>query len=260
MEHTTWLGIVLGFGSLLLGFGLEGMSYSKLVGLSAAIIVLGGTFGAVMTSFTMKEVLSIWNYFMRALKPERVNLKDTIHTFISFSEKARREGLLALEEDLETIDDPFLRRGLQLVIDATDPEVIKEIMSTDMAKKEEYEKVSADVFEQLGGYSPTMGIVGTVMGLIGAVSNLNAGPDVLGENIATAFIATMYGVSVANLVFLPIANKLRVFNQQLSSYRELIVTGVLSLQEGDSPRIVQEKLIVFVEDEKEREEILGGRE
>ncbi len=260
MENSTIIGIILGISGLLIGHVMEGQSISSLINESAAIIVFFGTFGATMVSFRMREFFSMFAYFKRALFPPKLDIGELISTFISFSEKARREGLLVLEEDLEDIPDPFFKKGIQLVIDGTDPEVIKEIMLTDMEKKEEHEKIGAEFFEILGGFAPTLGITGTVMGLIGAISHLDAGIDVVAENIASAFNATLYGIGGANLAFLPIGNKLKFFNKISSSYRSLIITGVLSLQQGDSPRIVQDKLIVFIEDEKERQQLLSQQD
>lgn len=260
MEQSTLIGILIGFVSVITGHLMDGHPLDSLWRESSIVIVIGGTFGATMISFTMRETFQMVAYFKDSLFAPKLNTKELIGTFISFSEKARREGLLVLEEDLEDIPDPFFKKGIQLVIDGTDPEIIKEIMLTDMEKKEEYEKIGAEYFETLGGFAPTLGIIGTVMGLVGAIQHLNAGIDIVASAIAAAFTATLYGIGVANLLFLPVGNKLKFFNRKTVSYRSLIITGVLSLQQGDSPRIVQDKLIVFIEDESDREEVLSQQE
>jgi len=180
-----------------------------------------------------------------------------VQTFVTFSEKARREGLLALEDDLEDIDDSFLKKGLQLVIDGADADVIKDILMKDIQSKASEENNAANFWTMMGGYSPTIGIIGTVIGLMHVLQGLgSADAQTLGAGIAMAFIATFYGIALANLAWLPLSEKLKYRAKQAKAYRSLILTGILTIQSGDNPRIVQDRLIVFISDESEKKKIL----
>ncbi len=244
-DFLTLLGLIIGVTAILMGQYLEGGKLSTLVNGPAALIVVGGTFGAVMLQ-------SPGNVFLRAIKmlwwifsPPKIESEEVIQKIISWSNIARREGLLGLEnlEDAET--DPFSKKGLQLLIDGSEPEAIRKIMEVDIHTREHYDIQAARIYESMGGYSPTIGIIGAVLGLIQVMGNLTD-PSKLGSGIAVAFVATIYGVALANLVLLPIANKLKSIVHTSSHFNEMIVEGLVSIAEGENPRNIETKLLGFL--------------
>jgi chemotaxis protein MotA len=174
-----------------------------------------------------------------------MNRPSSINTLVGFAEKARREGLLVLEDDLRSTEDEFLRRGVQLVVDGTDPELVKEILRTEVDSLHEERHADASVWETMGGFAPTLGIIGTVIGLVLVLGNISD-PSSLAKSISVAFIATLYGVSSANLVFLPVGNKLKLCATDEVAGKEMLIEGILAIQSGDNPRIVEEKLVAFL--------------
>ncbi len=245
-DSSTLIGILGGFGALFLGFLLEGGSLLSLVGISALIIIIGGTIGAVVTSFGVKETLSIIKLLKDSMVSSNGPTKDMVVELVSFAEKARREGLLALEDDIDQLDDEFMKKGIRMVVDGVDPEVVRATMENDMYLYEHRKKEEAAIFEQAGGFSPTMGIIGTVMGLVLVLANLGGDTQALGHSIATAFIATLYGICFANLFWLPVANKLKAKLKRDIMEKECIMTGLQSLQAGDNPALIKERLISYL--------------
>lgn len=245
MDLASILGVVIALGGLCLAFVLEGGSLTSLLAPTAALIVFGGTIGATMVCFSMKDIKTIPTLLRIAFTERKSNVDETISTIVSFAEKARREGLLSLEQELTAIDNDFLKSGVQLVVDGTDPALVKDIMETEMAFEDQRHKIGSGIFEQAGGFGPTMGIIGTVMGLVRVLSNLS-NPDELGPSIAVAFIATLYGVGSANILWLPIAAKLKLRNKQEALEKAIILEGVLSLQAGENPATVRDKLKAFL--------------
>ena len=245
LDFLTVAGLILGVAAILVGQYLEGGEVSTLINGPAALIVIGGTLGAVMLQ-------SPFIIFMRAIKmlwwtvnTPQIDSEAVIQKIISWSNIARREGLLGLEnlEDAET--DPFSKKGLQLLIDGSEPESIRTIMEVDIHTRERFDTEAARVFESMGGYSPTIGIIGAVLGLIQVMGNLSD-PSKLGGGIAVAFVATIYGVALANLVLLPIANKLKNLVHTEAHFREMIVEGMVSIAEGENPRNIETKLLGFL--------------
>lgn len=245
MDLSTILGIIAGFGALILGFVLEGGSVGSLAGASAAIIVFGGTTGAILTSFPLSDLKNFPKWLRIAFTSQSFGTIDAYKTLILFSEKARREGLLSLEQELENVTDHYTRQGMQLVIDGTDPEITREILESNIAVLEKRHKVGIAVFEAAGGFGPTMGIIGTVMGLVMVLGNLSD-PEALSHSIAAAFIATLYGVASANLLWLPIASKLKMKDKAEVAAMEMVLDGILSIQAGENPSILKEKLKTHV--------------
>ncbi|MGI6208371.1 MAG: flagellar motor protein [Anaerolineae bacterium] len=245
MDIGTVVGLVLGFGAMVVAFMMEGGSPSGLVQVTAAIIVFGGTIAATMVSFPLSTVLKLPKLVMLAIKAPRVDKQAAISLLVQLADKARREGLLSLEEEARRIEDPFLHRGVMLVVDGVDPEVVRDILEADLAGLESRHKAGHGVLEAMGGFSPTMGIIGTVMGLVSVLGSLEE-PDGLGHKIAVAFIATLYGVAFANLVYLPLANKLKSLTAAEVQAREMMIEGVLAVQAGENPRVVREKLETFL--------------
>jgi len=241
MDFLTLLGIVVGLAAILGGNILEGGHTDSLLQLTAFVIVFGGTCGAVMVQ-TPREV------FIHALKrtrwifiPPAENGSQAIEKIVSWSQMARKEGLLSLQSACEEESDQFLKSGLQMLADGSEPESIRAALEVEMGTMESLDLNATKVWEGFGGYSPTIGIIGAVMGLIHVMNNL-ADPSALGPGIAVAFVATIYGVGLANLLFLPMANKLKMIIGQRMLYRELLVDGLVSIAEGDNPRNIESKL------------------
>ncbi|MBI1911735.1 MAG: flagellar motor protein [Deltaproteobacteria bacterium] len=247
MDLLTIIGLVLSFGAILGGQVLEGGSMHSIMQLTAAIIVFGGTIGAVLVNYPMSTfLLSLKNAKMAFFDKKHDPVKK-IKLISELAAIARKDGLLALEARIKKIDDPFLKKGLQLVVDGTEPKLTREILEIEISYSEEYDLSSAKVFESAGGYAPTIGILGAVMGLIHVMENL-ADPQKLGAGIAVAFVATVYGVATANLIYLPIAGKLKFKIREEAITKEMMIEGLISLSEGENPRRVEEKLIGFLRD------------
>ncbi|MGE5423083.1 MAG: flagellar motor protein [Ignavibacteriales bacterium] len=245
MDLTTILGLIIAFAGLIGGFMLEDGALGMLVKETAAMIVIGGTIGAVVVSFGLEELKTLPGFFKMIFTERKMDFVGTLDRLVDTADKARREGLLSLETQLPEIENEFLRRGLQLVIDGTDPELTRNMLEMEIEAAEQKDKVGVEIFSAAGGYAPTMGIVGTVMGLVQVLSNLSD-PDSLGPAIAVAFIATLYGISTANLLFLPFANKIKVKGHRERALMELILEGILSVQAGENPRVIREKLLTFL--------------
>ncbi len=248
MELGTPVGLVVGFGALLVAAVLEGGEISSFLQGTAALIVFGGTFGATLVSFPLKRVALLPRLILEAFFEKSALAgapAEIVERFVQLAQVARREGLLALEEEAGKVDDPFLKKGLLLVVDGIDAEVIETVLTTDIQALRERHEAGYGILEAMGGYAPTMGIIGTVMGLIHVLSSLED-PSQLGPAIAVAFVATLYGVSSANLLWLPLATKLKAKSKQEVFLRELALQGLLAIQAGDNPRIVREKLEAFL--------------
>ena len=257
MELSTIIGLAGAVAAIILTIIVEGGSFGSFVNPGALIIILGGSIATGIISFGIKEFVLVPKYFLATIFPKSIDFADLVVTFVSYSEKARREGLLSLEDDLKDIDDDVTRLGIQLVIDGTDPEIVRNILDNLATSMEEDEKIPANFFETVGGFSPTLGIIGTVMGLVQVLANLGTGTGIeaLGKGIAVAFIATFYGIGFANLIWLPLSNKTKFLNKKYSERREIIKNGVLAIQNGDNPRIVKEKLICLISDPSLRKKI-----
>ena len=239
------LGVILGAAAVLGALVIEGGSLASLINIPAILLVFGGTFAVLMASFSTKEALSVFKLMSVCMKERPDSRADIIRTIVKFSEKARREGLLVLEEDAKQLEDPFMGKGVQLVVDGTDPELVKDILETDLDAMETRHHRNEQIFRQAGGFSPTLGIIGTVLGLVHVLENLSQ-PELLGPLIAGAFLATFFGVFMANIFWLPLANALKKRTEQEVEERVLVIEGVLSIQSGDNPRIVAEKLKSFI--------------
>lgn len=245
IDAASVLGILLAWGALIGALMLEGAHPMSLFNLPAALLVFGGTFGAGIISFKMSQIKTLPVVLAQAFTERTQDISQVIALLVHFAERARREGLLVLEEEADDLQDPFLRRGIHLAIDGTDPELVREILMTDIHFLQARHRVGESIFTTLGGFAPTLGIIGTVMGLIHMLSNLSE-PGKMGPLIADAFIATLYGVASANLIFLPIGKKLKIHSAEEVLVREIMVEGILSIQAGDNPRIVEEKLKAFL--------------
>jgi chemotaxis protein MotA len=245
MDVISIIGLVVGLAAILGGQWLEGGHLSSLVQPTAFVIVMGGTFGAVMlqspfATFMQGMAMARWVF-----TPPALGQRELIERIMEWSHTARREGLLALEGYLAELSDPFLRKGLQLLVDGAEPDRVREVLEVEIAAQEDQMKLAAKVWESAGGYAPTIGILGAVMGLIHVMENLSD-PSKLGAGIAVAFVATIYGVGSANLIFLPIAKKLLAHVARLTLVRDMYVDGLIGVASGDNPRIIESRLQGYI--------------
>ncbi|VAW71158.1 Flagellar motor rotation protein MotA [hydrothermal vent metagenome] len=241
MDILSIIGIVIAFVAILSGSVMEGGHLGQLFQLTAFIIVVGGTVGAALLQTTLPVFWRAMSIVRWVFVAPKVDLLATIDKIINWSQLSRREGLLALENASEDEQDLFSRKGLQMLVDGNEPESIRNVMETEIGMIEQHDLQAAKVFESMGGYSPTIGILGAVLGLIHVMNNLSD-PEKLGSGIATAFVATIYGVGLANLLLLPVAGKLKAQIKQQSIQYEMTLEGVVSIAEGENPRSLQAKL------------------
>lgn len=245
MDVLSLVGLILALVAIIGGNFLEGGHIGALANGPAALIVVGGTLAAALVQtpvLVLKRALSLLRWIVL---PPKVDLAGGINRVVGWSMTARKEGLLGLETIADAEPDPYARKGLQLLVDGVEPEAIRSILEVDLFNQEGRDLQAAKVFEAMGGYAPTIGIIGAVMGLIHVMGNL-ADPSQLGSGIAVAFVATIYGVGMANLLLLPVGNKLKSLVLRQSSYREMLMEGLLSIAEGENPRSIELKLQGFV--------------
>src|SRR3954454_16845323 len=245
MKANTAIGIAVAFFGLLMGAMMEGTQIPSFINPSALLIILGGTGGATLATTGMVQFKKIPQLYKLSFSPPELNPLERVRLLVNFAEMARREGLLALDHELQQVDDEFTRKGLQLVVDGTDPELVREILEIEMDAMAARHALGAQPFEKAGGFAPTMGIIGTVMGLVHVLENLSA-PSTLGPAISSAFIATLYGVGSANVIFLPVANKLKYLSSQEQELQMMTLEGILGVQAGENPRVVESKLMSYV--------------
>lgn len=266
MDFATLAGLVLGFGAIFIAGYVGGTDAHVIFGRwEAFVLILGGTLGATLTSFPMRTFI---RGFLGGVKmvftDTNYHERDVITTLVSFAEKARREGLLALENEAAALDDEFMRKGIQLVIDGRDTEIIRRVLETEVSNNQEHGAKAEAVFMNLGGYSPTLGIIGTVLGLIGmlkGLSEMSGSSNVAGSiGVATAqaFVATLWGIMFANLMWLPMGMKIKEKNGQLLLVREIMIEGILAIQAGDNPRLLEEKLLAFLDPKERTSEVEEG--
>ncbi len=241
MDSISLIGIALGLGAILLGQILEGGHLGSLLQLTAFMIVIGGTLGAVMLQHSLRVFLDGLAMLRWIVRPPEASPKIVIDTLLEWSHIARRGGLLALEPLIEQQQDLFHRRGLQMMVDGAEPETLRETLEMELQGYENHHMDAAKVWQAAGGYAPTIGIIGAVMGLIHVMENLSD-PSKLGAGIAVAFVATIYGVGSANLLFLPMSNKLRYHVGRLVRLREMYIEGIVSIANGENPRMIEAKL------------------
>lgn len=252
MDLIALLGLMIGIGAVIAGNIVEGGTTAHLIQAAAAIIVFGGTFGATILSFPFKDIITAFMSLKFIFLSRKVNFDETIETILDLLVIARKRGLLALQGELDRIDDAFLRRGITYVIDGISPNIIKESLNQEIYAYEEIIKRAAKVYDSAGGYAPTIGIIGAILGLIHVLKNV-ADPSKIGIGIATAFVATIYGVGSANLVFIPIAKRIMSKLEDEILLMELMIEGILGIEAGINPYFLRAKLESFVrERQKER--------
>lgn len=245
MKAATAIGIVVAAVAILLSAMMDGTSPAAFMNPTALILIIGGTMGVTLASVGMDNLKRIPQLYKIAMGSEPQDIKGRVELLVGLAEQARREGLLALDAKVAEIEDAFTRKGLQLVVDGSDPALVREVLEAEIDGMVTRHGLGSGMFEKAGGFAPTIGIIGTVMGLVHVLQNL-AAPATLGPSISAAFLATLMGVASANVIYLPVAYRLKALSAEEVELRTLTIEGILSVQAGDNPRIVQEKLISFV--------------
>jgi chemotaxis protein MotA len=245
MKVSSLIGVVAGGLMIAFGAAMEGSNPMAVLNPSAMLIVLGGTLGATMAGTSFASFKGIPKLYKKAFMSEPPDLVGRLDELVGYAEKARRDGLLALDEQLATVEDPFTRKGLQLVVDGTDPDLVADVLDAENEAMRKRHAAAVQPFDKAGGYAPTMGIIGTVFGLVHVLGNL-AKPETLGPSISAAFIATLLGVASANVVYLPVGARLKQLSAEELHFRAMTLEGILAIQAGDNPRVVSEKLMAYV--------------
>jgi chemotaxis protein MotA len=245
VDKSSLSGIVLALGGIIAGLLLEGGNFRQILQPTAAIIVFGGTFGAVMLQFPMPVILNAVRRFGSVFLSTKQSPQETILRLVQYAQKARREGIISLDAELPHVEDSFLKKSLMLAVDGTEPEELRKIMELELDNQAEYEDQVPQVFESAGGFAPTIGIIGAVLGLIQVMQHLDK-IDEVGKGIAVAFVATIYGVGSANLIYLPVAGKMKLRIREEQITREMTLEGVASILEGMNPRMLETKLLGFL--------------
>jgi chemotaxis protein MotA len=242
-------GVTLALGGIVAGLMIEGGNLRQIIQPTAAIIVLGGTIGAVMLQFPLGTVLGAARQLIHVFTGSAPDGEGALRQIIDFANKARRNGIVSLDQDLPSVQDPFMRQALTLAIDGTNPDEVRKIMQLEIDNQAEMEERIPQVFESAGGFAPTIGILGAVMGLIQVMQHLDK-VDEVGRGIAVAFVATIYGVGTANLIFLPSAGKLKIRNHERQTVQQMVLEGVVSILEGMNPRVIEMKLGTFLSEQR----------
>lgn len=244
MDIATLLGIVSAFGLVVAAIALGG-GILLFVNIPSLLIVVGGTLGATMINYPIRDVLRTFAVMKNVFFTKTLSGEDISGRFVEFATKARREGILALEPYVKEVDDPFLKKGLQLSVDGLEPNAISDILDTEVDVMKERHQLGAEIFATMGAFAPALGMIGTLIGLVQMLQNMDD-PNSIGPAMAVALLTTFYGSVMANLVCMPISGKLKTRSKEESHVMEIIRTGVISLTNGDNPRILEQKLLVFM--------------
>jgi len=245
MDLTSLVGPIAGLVLILGSFLMEGGEIGSLIQLTAAMIVYGGTFGAVVFSFSQEQLFSAVTATKRVFFIQHIEFKEIIAEIVRYATKARKEGVIILEKEAKNASDSLIKLGLEAVSDGADPSLVRDLMETQLSQMEDSSTSDLKVWESAGAYAPTFGIIGAVMGLINVMKNL-ADPSALGAGIAVAFVATIYGLIGANLVFIPISTKIKNKDHHLFLAKQMMIEGILSIQAGESPALIERKLQAFI--------------
>jgi chemotaxis protein MotA len=251
VDKSSFTGLIIGIGGIVAGLILEGGKISQILQPTAALIVFGGTLGAIMLQFPLTVVASAFRRLATVFFERKLDPRQMIRELVGYANKARKEGIVSLDAELPHIHDPFLKKSLMLAVDGTEPQELRKMMQLEMDNQAEHEDNIPKVFESAGGFAPTIGIIGAVLGLIQVMQHLD-NLDEVGRGIAVAFVATVYGVGSANLFFLPGSGKLRIRIREEQVLREMTVEGVVSILEGMNPRVLETKLFGFLQNGHER--------
>ncbi|SEU07572.1 chemotaxis protein MotA [Salinibacillus kushneri] len=250
----TPIGIFIGLTMVLFGIytngGIGGVS--SFIQASSILVVLGGLIGAILINFSLKDLKLTFKVFKEAFRSDNYDLKGLIQLFVTLSEKARREGLLALENEVDEVEDPYIRKGVLLAIDGIEPEVINDIMNAEIVAMEERHQRGRAIFQKAGEYAPSWGMIGTLIGLVLMLNNLS-NPETIGPSMAVALLTTFYGTLLANLVFTPLAGKLENKTDEEIFLKQIVIEGVIGVQSGQNPKILEEKLSAFLSNEQKND-------
>jgi len=244
MDLATIAGILSGFG-LVIGAMAMGGGLSWFINIPSALIVVGGTFGAVLINYPITDMLGVIGVAKNVLFHKDLKVGKAIEMLVEMSKTARREGILALEKQVDTVDDAFFSKGIRLMIDGIEPAALSKILYTELEFIEERHKLGAEIFTTMGNFAPAMGMMGTLIGLVKMLMQMDD-PSSIGPAMAVALITTFYGVILANLIFLPISGKLKTRSADELMMKQLLISGILSVQSGDNPRILEQKLHSFI--------------
>jgi chemotaxis protein MotA len=245
MDPATILGVVIAFAAIFLANFLEGGAPMAMFLLPPMILVFGGTFGVAMASGLLKDTIGALKDLVKAFTAKVPAPDESVGQLVELAEQARRNGLLALEEQARSVEDPFLRQGVEMLVDGTEPHELRDILEAKVDAKRAKDKAHAKIFADMGGYAPTIGIIGTVLSLVHVLENLDK-PEQLGHMIGGAFIATLWGVLSANVLWLPFASKLKRMSELEAQSMELAIEGLMSIQAGSNPRVIEQKLRAFL--------------
>lgn len=248
MDIATIIGLILGIGFTVLGITSSG-DLGAFWDAGSVMIVLGGTFAATLLAYPLSSLLSVGKVFQKAFLHKEVSVNNIIVDIIELANVARKEGLLSLEEYGAKLDDEFLKKGIMLIVDGTDPELVRNILETELVFLEERHGQGQGMLEAMGAYAPAFGMIGTLIGLVNMLKDLDD-PDTIGPSMAVALITTFYGSFLANVLFLPLAQKLKIRSKSEVLVKELMIEGLLSIQAGENPRIIEEKLKTFIPPEQ----------
>ncbi|SEK49502.1 chemotaxis protein MotA [Pseudoxanthomonas sp. GM95] len=246
MDKLSLIGGILALCALLLGSVLKGAGIEALWSPAAFVIVVVGTFAAIMIQTHMSTFMLAWKLAKWVFLPPSQDRAGTLAKIVEWSNTARKQGLLGLEAQVKEQDNPFIKKGLQMVVDGIEPDSIRNVLETEMHHQQTRNTAAAKVFEGMGIYAPTLGIIGAVLGLIAVMKNL-ADPSKLGHGIAAAFTATIYGIGLANLLFLPMASKLKALIAEQNESSEMVLEGLIAIAQGENPRNIESRLSVYVQ-------------
>ena len=244
MDIATFIGVVVSFILLVISI-LMGSSLKAFIDIPSVLIVVGGTICSTMINYPLKEVINSVKVMKNAFFAKSLTYGEIIASFVNYANKARKEGILALESTLPEIEDEFLRKGLQLTIDGLEPQAITEILETEITFIQDRHRQGADIFQTMGTFAPAFGMIGTLIGLVQMLQNMSD-PGSIGPAMAVALITTFYGAVLSNVLFLPIAGKLRARSKEETLMKEMILQGIIALSRGDNPRIIEQKLHSFL--------------
>jgi len=249
VDKSTIVGILLAVGGIVAGLLIEGGKIAQILQPTAAMIVFGGTIGAVMVQFPLSVVMQAFKSLVHVFLDKNQDPTQVIKDLVGYAQRARKDGIVSLDAELANIKDPFLKKTLMLAVDGTDPQELRKMMELELDNQAEHAEKIAQVFESAGGFAPTIGIIGAVLGLIQVMQHLQ-NIDEVGRGIAVAFVATIYGVGSANLLFLPSSGKLKIKSRQEQVWHEMTLEGVISILEGMNPRMLETKLLGYLHEHK----------
>jgi len=244
MDIATVLGIVSAFGLVLIAIFM-GSGLSLFINIPSLMIVVGGTLGATMINYPLKDVLGVIKVVKNAIFAKNTAVQDLIKQFITFAQKSRKEGILSLEGEIKNLNDEFLKKGIQLSIDGLEPQEIRSIMETELDFLRARHQLGAEIFTTMGTFAPALGMIGTLIGLVQMLQTMDD-PSTIGPSMAVALLTTFYGSIMANIICMPIAGKLRTRSKEEGLIKEMTIEGVISLSNGDNPRIIEQKLYAFI--------------